>query len=190
LPYKPNLGKLKRILQYSRHFIRAKGRHGTHSPFVYAFVEQVMRARAGTGLPQQDYMPRPVFRLLYKTIKHLAPGVVYTTAELYPALRLIETLLPDAIDVVLMPLAGLPQPAAAGALICTEGKETDCLQRLVLQADTIKVLWVRPHLSKERFELWNRLATLPEVNVSLDYWHLGLLVKDPAFKAKQHFRLR
>ncbi len=34
--------------QYVRYRWRAQGRHGTHSPFVYGFVEAVLRTRAGT----------------------------------------------------------------------------------------------------------------------------------------------
>lgn len=170
--------------------MRARGRHGTHSPFVYAFVEQVMRARAGS-LPQQGHLPRSVFRLLYKTIKHLKPATVYTTSELYPALQLIEGIVPETIDVVLMPSTGLPQSAVAGALVCMAGREEEeALLKQVLQVDEARVLVIGPHLHKARFVTWSRLAAMPEVDMSLDYWYLGLLVNDPAFKAKQHFRLR
>ncbi len=169
--------------------MRARGRHGTHSPFVYAFVEQVMRAPVKAGLPVQTYMPRKAFHLLYKTIKHLAPDTVYTASEWFSALQLIGEAL--SINVVVMPAGGLPQSTVAGALICMSGREDELnLLPELLPAKALKILLIRPHASKKRFVIWNRLATLPEVSVSLDYWHLGLLVKDPAFKAKQHFCLR
>ena len=38
---------LHAILQYLRHWRRAHGRHGTHSPFVYGFVEEVLRQKDG-----------------------------------------------------------------------------------------------------------------------------------------------
>lgn len=36
------------FLPYLRYRWRARGRHGTHSPFVYGFVEEVIRGKGGT----------------------------------------------------------------------------------------------------------------------------------------------
>lgn len=39
---------LHAIRQYLQYRWRAQGRHGTHSPFVYGFVEEVLRKKDGT----------------------------------------------------------------------------------------------------------------------------------------------
>ena len=36
------------IVQYLQYRWRAQGRHGTHSPFVYRFVEEVLRKKNGS----------------------------------------------------------------------------------------------------------------------------------------------
>ncbi len=182
---------LKKILQYSRHLMRAKGRHGTHSPFVYAFVEQVMRAKARPAGAVQAHVSPVAYRLLYKTIKHLAPEVVYAGVELLPLIEHVAKERGLGIKVMPLPEQGALPPVTSSVMVCVAcaARNLPVLKTILLR-DKIKVVVTGPHTGKDSLAVWDQLSSIPEVKVSLDYWHLGLLVTDPAFKAKQHFRLR
>lgn len=172
--------------------MRAKGRHGTHSPFVYAFVEQVMRAKARPAVSLQAHHLSPVaFRLLYKTLQHLAPETIYASAELLPVIDLVVKEGGRRTKVMLLPEQGAVPVTASSVLVCVAcaARNFPVIKEILLR-DKIQIVVTGPHAGKDSVAVWSQLSAIPEVKVSLDYWHLGLLVADPAFKAKQHFRLR
>ncbi|WP_118972829.1 hypothetical protein [Taibaiella koreensis] len=177
---------MKKILQYGRHLLRAKGRHGTHSPFVYAFVEQVMRARPPRMLPSQDQFGPRAAGLLYQTLRYLAPPAIYADPSLYDAVTAIVSLALPGVVVHSWTAGTIP---AQTLLLCRIGTELPGRLEVVL-AQPAKVLLLQPHAGKVATGIWEQLAAWPTVKISLDYWHFGLLVNDGAFKARQHFSLR
>ncbi len=187
---------MKRILNYSRHWLASKGRHGTHSPFVYAFVEQVLRNKNKIKTEQVKQLPWPesVFslretKLLYKSLYFLKPRYVLLPED--AGLGWAKQVLPHIVTGAVTVPAGAFDYHAAGK---------DCLLLLPAQqryypdferaiGAGISVLVVYPHRAGDP-ALWERLYTDPRVKMSLDYWYFGLLLNDIAFKQKQHFRLR
>ncbi len=188
---------MKRILNYSRHWMKARGRHGTHSPFVYAFVEQVLRnknkistrlVRQVSGWPAQWSLRER--KRLYKTLYFLKPAQVLLPAD--------GTL--DWMGAVLTAMLPTAVVAADGATGSTTGKQPQLLVvtaaglsparlQTAMQAG-IAVLVLHPHQRTYPQGSWEALYTDAQVKMSLDYWHFGLLLNDEAFKHKQHFRLR
>lgn len=177
---------VKKILQYGRHLLRARGRHGTHSPFVYAFVEQVMRKRPRVALPRQDQFRPRAAALLYQTFCYLSPQVIYADLVLLDAVTALAAQALPGVPVLL--LANGTAPAQALVIANISSALPDQMNNLL--EHPVKILLVGPHAHKATERTWMQLAASPAVKVSIDYWHFGLLVNDQAFKARQHFRLR
>jgi len=177
---------VKRILQYGRHLLRARGRHGTHSPFVYAFVEQVMRARPQVALPQQDRFRPKEAGLLYQTLRYLSPRVICADPAVLDAVAAIA--IQALPDVPVQAWTSEPVPPQALLICNADDVLPDRLQHL--PDHPLKVLLAGPHEHKAAESIWMQVAASASVKMSIDYWYFGLLVSDPAFKAKQHFRLR
>lgn len=188
---------MKKILRRGKHFLRAKGRHGTHSPFVYAFVEQVLRNKSRFRLAydvRQKGFTRKELNLLARTIRFLQPSCILADEHLMPLLRdVVPSITDEVIPVQNLKEGYLKRPVSAGqqlvVTLCYDAPSLTLLQSYLKQPD-VYVLVVKPHASGAAEENWLALSEISEVNMRLDLWHLGVLINDAVFKASQSFRLR
>lgn len=186
---------MKKMLGYSKHLFRAQGRHGTHSPFVYAFVENVLRstARLETEEIRKEYdWSRKEINLLARTILFLKPQRIYADEALTGFLNRIIALL-NRDDLMVLPLVEeeIMKMQGEGILIISgNSSEQFSLLYAVLEHTPVSLLILRPHAGKDAETFWNRLAGCSGVKMQLDLWYAGVLMNDPAFKARQCFRLR
>ncbi len=159
---------LHSVIERLRYRLAAKGRHGTHSPFVYDLVENVLQDKARKAKGTHKYS-----KLLNALTEHYHyhsmlnlndPG---TTAHVN-----------GVPDMVMLPAAS-----------------PDQWQQLVhICAPTLLggglVIVPSIHRSKAHTDAWRALCKDGFIKLSIDLYAIGLLFAKPEFKEKQHFVLK
>lgn len=159
------------ITQYIRYRWHAHSRHGIHSPFAYAFIEDVLENRkhiqpSDTLIPWPQQTPARYDALLKRMITYYRHDTVGNPFSINSAAKGIM-------------LIGHDCPAAWAATVSNTPFHKEHI-----------VVLTGIHRSAAHTWSWNDVCNETAVKMSMDLYDIGLLFFRKEFLVKQHFVLR
>ena len=173
------------IWEYVRYRMRAKGRHGTHSPLVYALLDKGLRRSHKDVNSSEKYlnaqgMPYPSEIFLKRFTLHFGFSELRVWSDNGGWVRYNAK----------GNRARTPFQIFYELREFSSDKMSGVLKKLIEEAGPQEVICLKGiHASKSAREHWQIAQEQPQVSLSLDFFHYGFLFFTPAFKERQQFIL-
>jgi hypothetical protein len=166
---------LHAFIEYLKYNRKAKGRHGTHSPFVYDLIEHVLRNKE---LIDKTYI------VAYPSLALRYENLISRIAAYYGYRNILY--LPSENDHIIN--------AHADMLLLSDAQPLQWLNLLdkyvYLLYNKSAVAAIGIHKTAEHIKQWQKLCTHSKVRMSIDVYGIGLLFFREEFKEPQHFILK
>ncbi len=165
------MSAIRYAFDFVTHWLSANTRHGTHSPFVYRLLDEVVY------IDRIAEVPLPVS---FSSLK--LNQVVQRIIEDHGANQPMVYDLADPFEI---------KPAAAVIVqLSVNVKPKQALERLLAasQPDTLLII---PGIYRNKWvkKVWDTVKAYPNVTVSIDFFHFGLLYFHKG-QAKENFKIR
>lgn len=162
-----------RCLEYTAFLWKAKGRHGTHSPFAYWLADVVSRQKQVLGHQDFSAVHSEKTKNFLNKLQHYLPDYPIFISEQIDDLH--QNIFNSNEPGLFILGADLP-------LFFLEASNSD-----LLHPDSIIVI-LEPHQACNMSN-WQALIELPQFHFSADCYYFGLLSPRPG-QAKEHFYLK
>jgi hypothetical protein len=170
---------LYKVIQYIKYRWKAQGRHGTHSPFVYAFIEDLLiKSKSGDALIN-DIKRYFQFEEILECTK-VQEGVL--------------TFAPVAVGNIVE--GNNPKYATLTGfsrlyIFREVASSKPLLEDLILKMRPEDVLLIMPlYTARDHMMQWEVIKNNKKVKLSIDLFDMGLLFFREEFKEKQAFVLK
>ncbi|WP_313533329.1 hypothetical protein [Sphingobacterium athyrii] len=170
-------------LKYWRHYFISHSRHGTHSPFVYKLVDEVIYQQDDPdrilNLPREVSMGGKVEIKKYLLVDRLLKAFAYDQ------FMFLTDEPPASYEELFKQKAG---SYSFRKILYIDQTNLD-LDFLAVVGERDMLIVNEPHLSVEREEYWNKLRDDDRVVVTIDLYRIGL-VFFRAGQRKENFLIR
>jgi hypothetical protein len=163
---------LHAFIEYLKYNWKAKGRHGTHSPFVYDLIDHVLLDKS--PLKKQYLVKCPGLDLKYENL--LCRIAAYYNYRDIVSLAATNTIRCKA-DMLL-----INSDPSTWAAILNEHRD-------LLENESVAVI-TGIHETAAHSTAWEKFTADTNVRMSIDLYGIGLLFFKEEFKEKQHFVLK
>lgn len=202
--------KLWLLINYVKHWLEAKNRHGVHSPFVYRLIDEVIYDRR----PKRDYLEIENLRSAVLTDSHKLVAYKGVGRGVHPSLdspvlaqllyrlsthflpnRIIELGISSGRAAAYITKASAANNVESSDFILINNSYGEVAARSYLEECLVKIndksliALDAIYQNKEMKALWRYIKSHPQVTVTIDLFWIGLVFVRPT-QAKEHFKIR